>query len=86
MSTQAGDLLTVREAARRLGISQTAVRRLVKRGVLPHVRPLPGVVRIRPEAVEHHINRTTCGGDVHARPALAVMTPQRLRRAAPYRA
>jgi excisionase family DNA binding protein len=42
-----GDLLTVREVARRVNATERAVRRDIAAGVLPVVRPHPRAIRIR---------------------------------------
>lgn len=63
MTTQAGDLLTVREVARRLAVSVPTVRRLLRDGRLPHVRPSPGAVRVKPADLAAYIERQTIGGD-----------------------
>lgn len=63
MTTQAGDLLTVREAARRLAVSVPTARRLLKAGKIPHVRPSPGAVRVKPADLDSYIERQTIGGD-----------------------
>src|SRR5215212_5184854 len=41
------DRLTVQEAARRLGVSEGAVRKRVSRGTIPHVKGLDGRVYVR---------------------------------------
>lgn len=63
-------LLTVRQAAERLSIDVSTLRRLIRRGVLPHVRPTQGSVRVKASDVQKHIDRSTFGGDVHAAPDL----------------
>lgn len=63
MTTQAADLLTVREAARRLAVSVPTVRRLLRDGKIPHVRPSPGVVRVKAADLDAYIERQTIGGD-----------------------
>ncbi len=45
-------LMSVNEAAARLGLSPLTVRRLIRRGVLPHARPTPRTVRVPESAVE----------------------------------
>jgi excisionase family DNA binding protein len=45
-------LITVNEAATRLGLSPLTVRRLIRRGQLPHVRPAGRTVRVPEDAVE----------------------------------
>src|SRR5262249_48064193 len=62
----ANALLLVEEAAARLRISTSAVRRLVRDGHLPHVRPTPRRVCIPAEAVEAHIRRNTTAGHAGA--------------------
>ena len=44
-------LITVNEAAARLGLSPLTIRRLIQRGELPHVRPTRRTVRIPESAV-----------------------------------
>ena len=44
-------LLTVAEAARRLNVSDSAIRTLCRRGLLPYARVL-NFIRLRPEDVE----------------------------------
>lgn len=64
------ELLTVREAAARLSIDASTLRRLIRRGVIPHVRPTPDAVRVKASDIQSHIDRSTYGGDVHAVPEL----------------
>ena len=47
-------LLTVAEAARRLNVSNSAVRTLCRRGLLPYGRVL-NFIRLRPEDVERFV-------------------------------
>jgi excisionase family DNA binding protein len=49
-----GVLLTVKEAARRLSVSEKSVRRWLAAGALPAVR-FSGSVRISPEALEKFV-------------------------------
>jgi excisionase family DNA binding protein len=51
-----GDLLSVREVARRLRVCEATVYKLCARGLLSHVRVL-NAVRIAPEAVEAFTGR-----------------------------
>jgi excisionase family DNA binding protein len=44
-------LISVNEAADRLGLSPLTIRRLIQRGELPKVRPTPRTVRIPESAV-----------------------------------
>jgi excisionase family DNA binding protein len=44
-------LISVNEAADRLGLSPLTIRRLIQHGELPHVRPTPRTVRIPESAV-----------------------------------
>ncbi|MDE3132270.1 MAG: helix-turn-helix domain-containing protein [Acidobacteriota bacterium] len=64
------ELLTVREAAARLSIDASTLRRLIRRGVIPHVRLTPRCVRVKASEIQAYIDRSTCGGDVHAAPEL----------------
>ena len=45
-------LITVNEAAARLGLSPLTIRRLIREGKLPHVRPTPRAVRVREADLE----------------------------------
>ncbi len=45
-------LISVNEAAARLGLSPLTIRRLIRRGDLPHVRPAGRAVRVREEDVQ----------------------------------
>lgn len=47
-------MLTVREAAKRLGLQETSLRKFIKQGRIPIVK-IWGAVRIRPEDVERLI-------------------------------
>lgn len=47
-------MLTVRQAAERLGLQETSLRKFIKQGRIPIVK-LWGAVRIRPEDVEQII-------------------------------
>ena len=50
------DMLTMTEAARRLGVSRTTIRRLVREGALPAAEnPLDHRERLIPEAAIRHI-------------------------------
>lgn len=54
------ELLTRREAAERLGISEDTLDRLRKRGQLAYVQPVPmGKVWITAEAIEEYLARVT---------------------------
>ena len=56
-------LISVNEAAVRLGLSPLTVRRLIRRGTLPHVRPTGRTVRVPEDAVEALAKRqATAGG------------------------
>jgi excisionase family DNA binding protein len=44
-------LISVNEAAARLGLSPLTIRRLIRRGELPHVRPTPRTVRVPESAI-----------------------------------
>lgn len=59
-------LLTVNEAADRLGMSRRSLYRLIDTDQLPHVRGLtPGApVRIRPEDIDEYIVKRTTPGPV----------------------
>ncbi|WP_342394546.1 helix-turn-helix domain-containing protein [Myxococcus fulvus] len=54
MASGSGRLLTVREAAERLGVCRATVYRLCERGELPHVR-ISNAVRVEAEALEKFI-------------------------------
>jgi excisionase family DNA binding protein len=58
------ELVTVREVARRCGLSEGRVYRLVREGRFPVVRIGPGTVRFDPEAVERFI----AAGGTRSRP------------------
>jgi excisionase family DNA binding protein len=45
-------LISVNEAAARLGLSPLTIRRLIRCGKLPHVRPTPRTVRLRETDLE----------------------------------
>lgn len=65
-------LITVEDAARRLGISRTSAYELVKAGTLP-ARRLPGlrIVRVRVEDVE----KLARGEEIEQRPRLQAVKP-----------
>jgi excisionase family DNA binding protein len=44
-------LISVNQAADRLGLSPLTIRRLIQRGELPQVRPTPRTIRIPESAV-----------------------------------
>jgi excisionase family DNA binding protein len=44
-------LISVNEAADRLSLSPLTIRRLIRRGTLPHARPTPRTVRVPESAV-----------------------------------
>ncbi len=44
-------LLSVNEVAVRLGLSPLTIRRLIRQGKLPHVRPTPRTIRVPESAV-----------------------------------
>jgi excisionase family DNA binding protein len=44
-------LLSVNEVASRLGLSPLTVRRLIRQGKLPYVRPTPRTIRVPESAV-----------------------------------
>jgi excisionase family DNA binding protein len=50
-------LISVNEAAARLGLSPLTIRRLIRRGELPHVRPTGRAIRVPEDAVEAIIAR-----------------------------
>lgn len=50
-------LISVNEAATRLGLSPLTIRRLIRRGDLPHVRPTGRSVRIPEDAIADFIAR-----------------------------
>ena len=57
-----GNLLSIPEAAKVLGVSVGTMRRYIRFGQIPAVH-LPGRVLLRPEHVEEYIeDRTTVGG------------------------
>jgi excisionase family DNA binding protein len=45
-------LISINEAAERLSLSRLTIRRLIRRGVLPHVRPTGRTIRVPEDAVE----------------------------------
>jgi len=45
-------LISINEAADRLSLSRLTIRRLIRRGVLPHVRPAGRIIRVPEDAVE----------------------------------
>ena len=55
-------LLTVRDVARELRVSESTVRRLAASGTLPVAR-LGGIVRFTAESVDHLINVATTPND-----------------------
>ena len=52
MQEQAPRLLSISEAARRLGIHQDTLRAWADKGLVPHIRTLTGYRRFEPEAIE----------------------------------
>ncbi len=50
-------LISVNEVASRLSLSPLTVRRLIRRGELPHVRPTGRSIRVPEDAVEAIIAR-----------------------------
>lgn len=52
-----GKLLTIREAARRLTLSERSLRGLIANGLIPVVRPTLGRVCIRPEDLATFIDK-----------------------------
>lgn len=68
MSAEASGLMTVREAAARLRMSQAAVRDLVKAGKLKHTRPTLSGRRVFlfADDIERHIREATVEGDYNA--------------------
>ena len=59
-ASDAGPLLTVRDVARRLGVSTATVYKLCASGQLPHVRVL-NVLRVATSAVRAFVNESTRG-------------------------
>lgn len=57
-----GIMLSIPEAAARLGISPASVRRLVAAGTLPSYRPTPGRVVLAEVDVAAHLERSRCEG------------------------
>ncbi|XXF81236.1 helix-turn-helix domain-containing protein [Myxococcaceae bacterium GXIMD 01537] len=55
VASGSGRLLTVREAAERLGVCRATVYRMCERGELPHVR-ISNTVRVVPETLERVLN------------------------------
>ncbi|MCC7201862.1 MAG: helix-turn-helix domain-containing protein [Nitrospirae bacterium] len=47
-------MLTIREAAKRLGLQETSLRKFIRQGRIPVVR-VWGAVRVRPEDIEQII-------------------------------
>lgn len=52
-------LISVNEAAARLGLSPLTVRRLIQRGELRHIRPTDRSVRVPEEEIADFIARRT---------------------------
>jgi excisionase family DNA binding protein len=55
-------LLTVVEAARELGVSESTARRLIKNGELPSYRPTPGKIWVLKEHVDVFREMRTSSG------------------------
>ena len=53
-------MLTIKEAAMRLGISPSAVRKLINQGKLPHYRPCPAAIRLKETDVDAYLESTRC--------------------------
>lgn len=59
-----GDALhTYDTAAERMGCSASTVRRLVRAGALPVVRPMPNIVRLPESGIDAYLAACTTGGD-----------------------
>jgi excisionase family DNA binding protein len=54
-------LLTMREVASRLGISERTARAVRASGRLPIVRPSPGTIRVRPDDLRAYIEESREG-------------------------
>lgn len=54
-------LLTLREVAARLGVSERTVRSIRASGALPVVRPSPGTIRVRPADLRQYIEENLEG-------------------------
>ena len=50
-------------AAERMGCSPSTVRRLVRAGVLPVVRPRPNIVRLPESGIDAYLAACTTGGE-----------------------
>lgn len=48
-------LLTIRQVADHIGISEGTVRSIRASGALPIVRPSPGTIRVRPQDLRQYI-------------------------------
>ncbi len=59
-----GDALhTYETAAERMNCSRSTVRRLVRAGVLPVVRPRPNIVRLPESGIDAYLAACTSGGE-----------------------
>jgi len=59
-------LISINEAGYRLGLSRLTIRRLIRRGVLPHVRVTGRTIRVPKDAVDALAEGREVSGDREA--------------------